>query len=437
VRIDLFRMERTQCLFENEVAFNLSESGVLPLRVEELVDDPEQFLSYSLKYPESDGSNELRDHIAKWYGARRDEILVTNGGSEANFTALWGLLDPDDHAAIMLPNYLQSWGLSRAYSAKTTTFQLVEHKANNRWALDIESLRRAVTKKTKLIVVTNPNNPTGAVLNEEEMSELIRVARKANAWLLVDEIYRGAEVRDSITPTFWGRYDKLLITSGLSKAFGLPGLRIGWIVAPAKTIAQLCRYRDYTTLTPTFLSDRLARIVMEPARREQVLERTRTIIRRNLPRLESWIRSHRDILTYIPPVAGAITFFRYKLPISSAALFDRLRKERSVLITPGDHFGVGRYIRVGFGYDVDYTLRGLAQVGTTFEELKKKTRKRVATNSRLTTAAHRRGAARTNLGERRYRCMTRLRRMRQSQKALALFRAARDLAGKATPNASP
>lgn len=393
MRIDLFRMERTQCLFENEVAFNLSESGVLPLRVEELVDDPEQFLSYSLKYPESDGSNELRDHIAKWYGARRDEILVTNGGSEANFTALWGLLDPDDHAAIMLPNYLQSWGLSRAYSAKTTTFQLVEHKANNRWALDIESLRRAVTKKTKLIVVTNPNNPTGAVLNEEEMSELIRVARKANAWLLVDEIYRGAEVRDSITPTFWGRYDKLLITSGLSKAFGLPGLRIGWIVAPAKTIAQLCRYRDYTTLTPTFLSDRLARVVMEPARREQVLERTRTIIRRNLPRLESWIRSHRDILTYIPPVAGAITFFRYKLPISSAALFDRLRKERSVLITPGDHFGVGRYIRVGFGYDVDYTLRGLAQVDTTFEELKKKTRKRVATNSRLTTAAHRRGAA--------------------------------------------
>lgn len=393
MRIDLFRMERTQCLFENEVEFNLSESGVLPLRVEELVDDPEQFLSYSLKYPESDGSNELRDHIAKWYGARRDEILVTNGGSEANFTALWGLLDPDDHAAIMLPNYLQSWGLSRAYSAKTTTFQLVEHKANNRWALDIESLRRAVTKKTKLIVVTNPNNPTGAVLNEEEMSELIRVACKANAWLLVDEIYRGAEVRDSITPTFWGRYDKLLITSGLSKAFGLPGLRIGWIVAPAKTIAQLCRYRDYTTLTPTFLSDRLARVVMEPARREQVLERTRTIIRRNLPRLESWIRSHRDILTYIPPVAGAITFFRYKLPISSAALFDRLRKERSVLITPGDHFGVGRYIRVGFGYDVDYTLRGLAQVDTTFEELKKKTRKRVATNSRLTTAAHRRGAA--------------------------------------------
>jgi aspartate/methionine/tyrosine aminotransferase len=377
VRIDLFRMERTQCLYENEVEFNLSESGVLPLRVEEILQgskDSANFLSLSLKYPESDGSEELRAHIAAWYGTTSDHVLVTNGGSEANFTALWGLLEKGDHAAVMLPNYLQTWGLSRAYAAKTNAFHLIESsdEGKARWALDIQGLHRAVNKKTRLVVVTNPNNPTGAVLNQQEMDEVVRVARKARAWLLVDEIYRGAEISGPLTPTFWGSYDKLLITSGLSKAFGLPGLRLGWIVAPAKTIAKLCSYHDYTTLTPTMLSDRLARIVMEPARREQVLERTRAIVRRNLPRLESWIHSHDDILSYIPPVAGAITFFRYKLPISSAALFDRLRKEQSVLITPGDHFGVGRYIRVGFGYDVDYTLRGLARVDLTLEELKKK-----------------------------------------------------------------
>jgi aspartate/methionine/tyrosine aminotransferase len=377
VRIDLFRMERTQCLYENEVEFNLSESGVLPLRVEEVLQgskDPADFLSIGLKYPESDGSEELRSHIAAWYGTTSDHVLVTNGGSEANFTALWGLLEKGDHAAVMLPNYLQTWGLSRYYAAKTNGFYLVEGKENGkaRWALDVESLRRAVSKKTRLIVVTNPNNPTGAVLNRQEMDEIVRVARKARAWLLVDEIYRGAEVSGPLTPTFWGSYDKLLITSGLSKAFGLPGLRLGWIVAPPKTIAQLCSYHDYTTLTPTILSDRLARIVMEPVRREQVLERTRAIVRRNLPRLEAWIHSHDDIFSYIPPVAGAITFFRYKLPISSAALFERLRKEQSVLITPGDHFGLGRYIRVGYGYDVDYTLRGLARVDLVLEKLRKK-----------------------------------------------------------------
>jgi aspartate/methionine/tyrosine aminotransferase len=369
-KIETFLMERTQCLFENRVEFNLSESGVLPLKIEELLDGDTSLLSQRLKYPESDGSDELRKNIAAWYGTTAEHVLVTNGGSEANFTAFWGLIEQAGHAAVMLPNYLQLWGLSRANASKTSAFHLVER--DGRWALDVKSLHRAVSSKTRVIVVTNPNNPTGGVLNEQEMDEIIHVARRAKAWLLVDEIYRGAEVSGDISPSFWGRYDKVIVTSGLSKAFGLPGLRIGWIVAPPKLIAKLCRYRDYTTLTPTFFSDRLARIAMEPKRRDAILERTRSIIRNNLPKLETWIRSHEDIFTYIPPRAGAITFMRYKLPISSGALFDRAREEHSVLITPGAHFGVGKYIRVGFGYDIDYTLRGLARLDSVFAALQKK-----------------------------------------------------------------
>lgn len=391
MRIDLFAMERTQCLYEHHVDYNLSESGVLPMTVEEIIDgDPTKFLSIALKYCEADGSDLLRDNIAAWYGATRDHVLVTNGGSEANFTAIWGLLEKGDQAAIMLPNYMQSWGLSRAFAGKTNGFNLAEkHEGGtSRWALDVDGLRKAVNKKTKLIVVTNPNNPTGSVLTKDEMDEVLRVARKANAWLMVDEIYRGAEVSGPMSPTFWGRYDKLLITSGLSKAFGLPGLRTGWIVGPPKTISKLCAYRDYTTLTPTMLSDRLARIVMEPARRERVLERTRGIIRAHLPKLEAWIHTHDDIFSYIPPVAGAIGYVRYKLPISSTALFDKLRKDYSVLITPGDHFGGGKYIRVGYGYDIDYTLRGLARIDTALKDLQKKGKSGPA---RVPTA--RRGAA--------------------------------------------
>jgi len=386
-------MERTQCLYENEVEYNLSESGVRPLRLEELLDgeDPARFLSQALKYPESNGSPELRERIAQFHGATAEQVLVTNGGSEANYTALWGLLEKGDRSAVMLPNYLQTWGLARAYGRAAEVFHLAEHMVHGgmRWALDVDSLKRAVTSKTRLIVVTNPNNPTGAVLTESEMDEIVRAARRVNAWLIADEIYRGAEVSGPISPTFWGRYDKLLLTSGLSKAFGLPGLRIGWIVGPAKTIAKLCQYRDYTTLTPTILSDRLARIVMEPARREAILERTRNIIRDHLPRLESWIHSHDDIFTYIPPVAGAIAFFRYKLPITSSALFDKLRLEQSVLITPGDHFGVGRYMRVGYGYDIEYTLQGLARIDITIQHLLEKNRPSPAVRS----VKSRRGAA--------------------------------------------
>ena len=246
MRIDRFQMERTQCLYENDVDFNLSESGVQPLTARELLTSDagrEAFLNVGLKYSQSNGTPELREHIASFYpGATASNVLVTTGTSEANFSTLWGLLDKTGRAAIMIPNYLQGWGLARAYAARADAYRLVEREENGvqRWALDIESLRKAVTKRTKLILVTNPNNPTGAVLTAAEMDEIIRLARKAGAWIVADEVYRGAEVAsDRLTPTFWGRYSKVIVTAGLSKAFGMPGLRVGWIVGPERQ-SRIC-----------------------------------------------------------------------------------------------------------------------------------------------------------------------------------------------------
>ena len=376
MRIDRFEMERTQCLYENEVEFNLSESGVQPYTVRELLEtdaSQDAFLDVALKYPHSNGSPELREHIASFYpGAQASNVLVTTGTSEANFSTLWGLLDDRGRAAVMIPNYLQAWGLARAYAERADAYHLIEREENGvrRWALDIESLRRAVTNRTKLILVTNPNNPTGGVLTEGEMDEIIRLARRANAWIVADEVYRGAEVDGTrTTPTFWGRYHKVIVTAGLSKAFGMPGVRIGWIVGHERTVAHLWSYQDYTTLTPSILSDRLARVATDPVRREQILARTRSILRTNLPQLEAWIRTHDDIFEYIRPVAGAIVLVKYRLPITSARLFDRLRLEHSVLITPGAHFGIGKYIRFGYGYDINKTLRGLEQVDRFLAEI--------------------------------------------------------------------
>jgi aspartate/methionine/tyrosine aminotransferase len=273
----------------------------------------------------------------------------------------------------MIPNYLQGWGLGRAFGGHTDTFRLVERRGPGtaRWALDARSLQRAVGRRTKVIMVTNPNNPTGSVLAEDEMNAVVDAARRVNAWIVSDEVYRGAEVRGGTSPTFWGRYDKVIVTAGLSKAFGMPGLRIGWVVAPEKLIGRLCRYHDYTTLTPTLVSDRLASIAMRPDKREALLARTRAIIRENLPRVETWVRSHGDLLDCIPPQAGAIALVKYDLPIASTALFDRLRTRHSVLITPGSHFGIGRYIRIGYGYDIDQTLRALARVDEAIEAIRR------------------------------------------------------------------
>ena len=234
MRIETFRMERMQCVYEKEVAYDLSESGVVPLSVQELLDGepPERFLAPRLAYPRSDGSRELRERIAAWYSdATADNVTVVNGGAEANHAVLWSLLEPGRGAAILLPNYLQAWGLARHW-ADATAFRLRHDRAGKRWALDLDGLRKAVTKKTRVVLVTNPNNPTGAVFTEEEMDAVVAAARRVGAWLVADEIYRGAEVAGGTTPTFWGRYERTIVTSGLSKAFGLPGLRTGWVVAP-------------------------------------------------------------------------------------------------------------------------------------------------------------------------------------------------------------
>jgi aspartate/methionine/tyrosine aminotransferase len=374
VDIETFDMERMQCLYENEVEYNLSESGVQPLSVGELVDGDEldRLLSLALGYPHSNGSAILRERIAAFYpGAGPENVTVMNGGSEVNYVSLWTLLERDRRLAFMVPNYMQGWGLGRHFGAGSDAFHLIsaQQDGRRRWALDVEEMQRAITEETGVILITNPNNPTGAVLTEDEMSAVVEAARRADAWLVADEIYRGAEVEAETSPTFWGRYDKLVVTSGLSKAFALPGLRLGWAVAPPDLIDRLWIHHDYTTLTPSMLSDRLAAVVMEPVRREAVFARTRGIIRRNLPVLEEWILGRGDVLDHIRPVAGAIAFLAYDLPIASSDLVDRIRLEQSVLVVPGEQFGMGKYLRIGFGSDMDYTLKGLERVSETLRQI--------------------------------------------------------------------
>ena len=234
MKIAPFEMERYQSRYWHQVDHDLSESGVLPMTIRELLGptaDAEGFLHTALGYPLSEGSLETRASIAAWYpGASPEEVSITNGGSEANFLTLFSLLGSGDRLAFMVPNYLQGRGLGKAFGKATDTFRL--KPVDGRWSLDLEGLDDAVGKKTKVVMVCNPNNPTGSVLTEDEMDAIVRVAERRGAWIVADEIYRGAELdTDVTTPTFWGRYDKVIITSGLSKAFALPGLRVGWVVA--------------------------------------------------------------------------------------------------------------------------------------------------------------------------------------------------------------
>ena len=362
MRIQPFELERWQSVWENRVALNISESGVHPLSVAELVGDAEavqRLLALPQGYPQTNGSEALRSRIAALYpGARAENVLVTCGGSEANFVSTWALIEPGDEIVFMTPNYMQVAGVASAFGASIKRLCLRE---NHRWAFDPDDLKRMVSDKTRMIAICNPNNPTGAVLDPESRNAIAAAASKVGAWILADEVYRGAEFDGGETATFSGASERVLCTAGLSKAYGLPGLRMGWVVAPAQMIERLWGYHDYTSIAPTVLSDRLASIALQPDRRAWILDRTRTILKQNYPILKMWLDSHADRFSHIPPKAGAIAWVGLRSGENSAQMAEGLRARKSVLIVPGEQLGISSYLRFGFGGDVPQLQQALAR----------------------------------------------------------------------------
>jgi aspartate/methionine/tyrosine aminotransferase len=369
MKLQPFELERWQSTWEHQVEYNLSESGVEPLKLRELLDgDASVMLTQSLGYSQTNGTEELRKTIAATYPkATANDLLVTNGSSEAIFVALWHFLQRGTEVVVMLPNYMQIWGLAKTMQAKVKPFWLREE--GGQWSFDLRALRKIVSKRTKLIAICNPNNPTGAVLDEEAVEGICEVAKQAGAWILSDEVYHGAELSGSETPTFWGKYDKIIVTNGLSKAYGLPGLRVGWALTSKELATKLWSYHDYTTIGPSALSDYIARKALQPEMRAKILGRTREILRSNLPILTSWVDKHHDYLSFIPPKAGAIAYLKYFLKINSTRLAERLLQEKSTLVVPGDQFGMDHYLRIGYGCERERLISGLGRVGDVLSTL--------------------------------------------------------------------
>jgi hypothetical protein len=363
MKLEPFGMERLQSTHEHQVDFNLSESGVHPLTLAELIPDPasrEALLAERLRYTQTNGTELLRESIATFYpGATADHVQVTNGGAEANYITAWNLIEPGDEVVMMVPNFMQLWGLARAFGATVKGWPLVE----GGWEVDTDALERLVSARTRLILICNPNNPTGARFDAAALDRIAAIADRNGSWIISDEIYRGAERDGCETPTMWGRSERVIVTSGLAKAYGLPGLRIGWIVGPLSRMESLWSYHDYTTIAPGALNDALARRALEPAMRERLLARTRGILNRNYPIIAGWLDSHGATFSYTPPDAGAIVYTRYRHPINSTALVTRMRVEKSLLIVPGDHFGMDGYLRIGFGNEPDHLRLGLERLG--------------------------------------------------------------------------
>jgi aspartate/methionine/tyrosine aminotransferase len=366
--IEKFDMERMQSTWENLVDFDMSESGVRPLTMRELVEmglDLEGFLDQPLGYSQSNGTIELRQGIAAIYpGASVEQVEVTNGTSEANYLVALSQLRPGDDVALQLPNYMQMGGVAKSLGASVRTFRLLQDTG---WEPDWHEFERAVTPRTKLLYLSNPNNPTGSILSPASMRRIVDRCESTGTWILADEVYLGAEIDRERTPSFWGMSDRVIVTSGLSKAYGIPGVRIGWIVGPAGVVSDCWSQHDYLTIGPNKLSDRVARVAVEPQNRERCYARTRAILRHNLPIAREWIARFGGRLTWREPQAGAIALVRYDADVPSQEIADRVRVNQSTLIVPGAHVGLEGYLRIWLGGREEFLREGLRRIGTELE----------------------------------------------------------------------
>lgn len=365
-----FAMERWQSTFENRVDYNLSESGVHPLTLHELLElsGSPDIGATLLGYGQSNGSDVLRDRIAALYrNATEAAVVATNGSAEANFIALWELVQAGDEIAIVVPTYMQTYGLAQNFGVQVREIWLRE---DHDWQPDPAQIRAAITERTRVVIVTNPNNPTGALLSPEARAAIVDAAARVGAYILADEVYGGAEYAGPETPSFFDEYDRVVATGSLSKAYGLPGLRIGWAVAAPALAERLWARKDYMTISPGELTDRLAAIALDPAVRPRILERTRRYLHAGFAVLEPWLQAS-GIFTYQPPKAGAICYARYNLDVNSSVLAERLRADHSVLIVPGDHFAMDGYIRIGHGLPEVQLKRALAGFSACLDSLSK------------------------------------------------------------------
>ncbi|MEM9408793.1 MAG: aminotransferase class I/II-fold pyridoxal phosphate-dependent enzyme [Acidobacteriota bacterium] len=365
--IEEFALERYQSLYENEVDINLTESGVHPYTMRELLtqDELEEVLDVRLGYGWTNGNPALREAIAQYYpGATADNVLVTNGSAESNFLHTWTRLEPGDEVVVMVPNYLQIWGIARSMDCQVKSFSLDESQD---WAPNLDELRSKVTDATRLIVVCNPNNPTGAVMARDDMEAIAEIAAEHDADIYSDEVYKGVELEGPEGPSFRDVTARATVASGLSKALAHPGLRIGWLVGSEEFIAQAWRRNDYTTITTSPLSEAIATIILQPERREQILERNRTLLRQNLGVLQDWIAGQGGRFSLIPPKAGGMTFLGYDLEhegqqVNSTRLSEWLRVNESLLVVAGDVYGLDGHLRLGIGEEPETFKAGLERL---------------------------------------------------------------------------
>jgi len=336
-------LERWQSLRDWRAKYVISESGVEPLELSDF------HVNVKFEYGHTKGSPKLRELIASRLGRGSEEVIITNGGAEANYLASLALIKPGDEVIVDMPNYMQIPGILRGIGANVVYIWRKEGM------IDLDELNQLVNRKTKALVITNPNNPTGMAMSEREMKAISDIASDRGVTLIVDEVYRGSEF-DGEKPSFLSFIDGVS-TNSMSKVYGLPGIRIGWTVAKKELVDRMWAIRDYVNISPSVIGQEIAYEALLKA--DELKERSREIVSRNLKIVEEVMRREEvdHLVEWHRPNATALAFLKLKGVKDTFSFAQSLFQNEGVLLNPGECFEMPGYVRIGIGQGDKETLR--------------------------------------------------------------------------------
>lgn len=361
MRIRPFAVETWMNRYETDAVYNIAETCVDSLTLGELVGDPAAFFAglagRRLTYGAIEGSAAFRRRVAALY-ASRPRVLATQGAIGANFLVFFTLVEPGDRVIAVHPTYQQLYEVPRALGA---TVELLRLRPENARLPDVDELRELARVGVKLIVLNNPNNPTGALMPEAMLREIVGIADAAGAYVLCDEVYRDLlQEGVAAAPSIVDLYERGISTGSMSKVFSLAGLRLGWVAAAEPIIEECLQHRDYTTISCGMIDDALAVRALESY--DRIMRRNLAIVRRNLAILDQWVQAQPRV-SYLKPRAGTTALLRYDLPMPSAELCAGLMRQTGTLLTPGSCFDVEGTMRIGYGNASEVLRQGLRQLG--------------------------------------------------------------------------
>ena len=371
--IEPFLVEEWMNAYEGGAKYNIAETCVESMSLRELCaltgEDETEFMrelaDLKLTYGDITGYPPLKEGIASLYrGLKRENVITTHGAAGANHHLFLSLVSPGDKVVSVMPTYQQLYSIPRSLGARVEILKL---RKGNAFLPDLNELGRLVGNDTKLICINNPNNPSGALISEETLENIVEIARRAGAYLMADEVYRHLTQDETYSESIADMYEKGISVGSMSKTFSMAGLRLGWLATrDEKAMRGFLTHRDYDHISSGMLDERVAALALK--NKEAVFARNRNIVRENLAILDDWIKGEKNF-DYVKPSAGTTALVYYNYDIPSYRFARELYEREGVFVTPGDCFGEPRCFRIGYACNKKTLVAGLNGLSAYAENL--------------------------------------------------------------------